>query len=112
MPIDSILALLETSLIAETVKNAWREKLPALTETQQTELLGILQSEQEMTKTAIQTEQQKNTPQNQKAYQQLLIDMKNLAQTFQKTGLKNAEQNSKTDDDTVLTSLEQALSNL
>ncbi len=92
-PQDQILALLQTTLINETVKNAWREKLPTLTETQQTELFGILQAEQERVKTAIQTEQQKSAPHNQAIYKQLLADMKNLAQTFQKTGLKNAEKN-------------------
>ncbi len=109
---DKILALLQTSLIAEELKTAWREKLPTLTEAQQTELLNIFQSEQKIIQTTLQSEQQKNAPQNQTIYRQLLIDMKNLAQTFQKTGLKNAEQKSQTQENTVLTSLEQELSDL
>lgn len=109
---DQILALLETSLIAEELKTVWRSKLPTLTDPQKAELLGILQSEKERIGSAIQNEQQKNNEQNQALYRQLLVDMKNLAETFKKNGLKNAEQKSQTQENTVLTSLEQELSNL
>lgn len=109
---EQILELLQKSLSTEAIKQTWRDKLPALTEAQQTELLSILASEQKAVQEAIQTEQQKNAPQNQAIYRQLLTDMKNLAQTFKKTELKTVEKNSQNQDNDVLKSLEQELSNL
>lgn len=109
---NQISALLQTSLIAEEIKKTWRDKLPTLTEAEQAELLNILESEQKAVQETIQAEQNKAAPQNQALYRQLLTNMKNLAQTFQKTGLKTVEKNSQDQENDVLKSLEQELSNL
>ena len=97
--------LLAKSILDKEVKNYWSEALDRINDQQKDKLLNILNYEQEEIKKKIDVEKSKN-------YQQLLVEMKNLAKNMKKEfiGKLNKKQSKK--DQEMLRKLEEELNNL
>ncbi len=97
--------LLAKSIIDKEVKDYWSDALDRLHDQQKDELLNILNYEQEEIKKKIDIEKSKN-------YQQLLIEMKNLAEKMKKEFIGDLDIKQRKKDQEMLKKLEEELNNL